>query len=185
MPLLIPLTVPASLQWTGINCAATVCLGFPGGSDSKVSAHNAGDLGLIPGPWRSPGEGNGNPLQFSCLENPIDGGAWWATVHGVAKSRTRLSDFTFTFLYCVFGPVLGAKNLEVSRQTPPLPHGSTDQGAVPGIQQPPHIQRHSPSSCESSFQSLLSEPTLTTQLETSAPIPRSFKPPTSSYHLQT
>ena len=45
----------------------------------------------------SPGEGNGNPLQCSCLENPMDGGAWWATVHGVAKSRTRLSDFTFTF----------------------------------------------------------------------------------------
>ena len=45
----------------------------------------------------SPGEGNGNPLQYSCLENPMDGGAWWATVHGVTKSRTRLSDFTFTF----------------------------------------------------------------------------------------
>ena len=43
------------------------------------------------------GEGNGNPLQYSCLENPMDGGAWWATVHGVAKSRERLSDFTFTF----------------------------------------------------------------------------------------
>ena len=43
------------------------------------------------------GEGNGNPLQYSCLENPMDGGAWWATVHGVAKSQTRLSDFTFTF----------------------------------------------------------------------------------------
>ena len=50
---------------------------------------------LIPGSERSPGEGNGNPLQYSCLENPMDRGAWWATVHGVAKSRTRLSDFTF------------------------------------------------------------------------------------------
>ena len=59
-------------------------------------ACNAGDLGSIPGWGRSPGEGNGNPLQYSCLENPMDGGAWWATVHGVAKSRTRLSDFTFT-----------------------------------------------------------------------------------------
>ena len=49
---------------------------------------NAGDLGSIPGLGRSPGEGNGNPLQYSCLENPVDGGAWWATVHGVAKSRT-------------------------------------------------------------------------------------------------
>ena len=67
---------------------------FYGGSDSKVSAHNAGDLGLIPGLGRSPGEGNGNPLQYSCLENSKDGGAWWAKVHGVAKSRTQLSDFT-------------------------------------------------------------------------------------------
>ena len=48
-------------------------------------------------PGEYPGEGNGNPLQYSCLENPMDGGAWWATVHGVAKSQTRLSDFTFTF----------------------------------------------------------------------------------------
>ena len=71
---------------------------FPGGSEVKASACNAGDLGLIPGLGRSPGEGNGNPLQYSCLENPMDGGAWWATVHGVAKSRTRLSDFTFTFM---------------------------------------------------------------------------------------
>ena len=62
----------------------------------KASACNAGDLGLIPGWGRSPGEGNGNPLQYSCLENPMDGGAWGAIVHGVAKSRKRLSDFTFT-----------------------------------------------------------------------------------------
>ena len=47
--------------------------------------------------WVTQGEGNGNPLQYSCLENPMDGGAWWAAVHGVTKSRTRLSDFTFTF----------------------------------------------------------------------------------------
>ena len=67
--------------------------GFPGGSEGKASACNAGDLGLIPGSGRSPGEGNGNPLQYSCLENPKNGGTWWATVHGVSKSR--LSDFTF------------------------------------------------------------------------------------------
>ena len=58
--------------------------GFPGGSDDKASACNAGDPGSIPGSGRSPGEGNGNPLQHSCLENPMDGGA---TVHGVTKSR--------------------------------------------------------------------------------------------------
>ena len=53
------------------------------------------DPGLIPGSGRSPGEGNGNPLQYSCLENPTDGGAWQATVHGVTKNRTQLSNFTF------------------------------------------------------------------------------------------
>ena len=69
---------------------------FPGGSEVKASAWNAGDLSSIPGSGRSPGEGKGNPLQYSCLENPMDGGAWWATVHGVTKSRTRLSDLTHT-----------------------------------------------------------------------------------------
>ena len=61
-----------------------------------VSAYNAGDPGSIPGLGRS-GEGNGNPLQYSCLENPKDRGAWKATVHGVTKSQTQLSNFTFTF----------------------------------------------------------------------------------------
>ena len=56
-------------------------------------------MGLIPGSGRSPGGGNGNPLQYSCLENSMDRGAWWATVHGVAKSQTRLNDFHFTSLY--------------------------------------------------------------------------------------
>ena len=56
---------------------------------------NAGDPGLIPGSGQPPEEGNGTPLQYFCLENPTDGGAWWATVHGVTKSQTRLSDFTF------------------------------------------------------------------------------------------
>ena len=61
---------------------------FPGGSNGKASACNAGDPGLSPGSGRSPGEGNGNPLQYSYLENPMDGGAWWATVLGVIKSQT-------------------------------------------------------------------------------------------------
>ena len=63
-------------------------LGFPGGSDGKASSCNVGDLGWIPGLGRSPGEENGHPLQYSCLENSMDGGAWWATVHGVTKSWT-------------------------------------------------------------------------------------------------
>jgi len=61
---------------------------FPGGSEGKASAYNAGDPSLIPGSGRSSGEGNGNPLQYSCLENPMDGGACWAIVHGVSKSWT-------------------------------------------------------------------------------------------------
>ena len=61
---------------------------FPGGSVVKNPPANAGDAGSIPGWGRSPGEGNGNSLQYSCLENPINKGGWWATVHGVAKSWT-------------------------------------------------------------------------------------------------
>ena len=76
---------------------------IPGGSARKASACPAGDPDSIPGSGRSPGEGNSNPLRYSCLENPMDGGAWWATVHGVAKSRTRLSDFT-SVLYTVGFP---------------------------------------------------------------------------------
>ena len=68
---------------------------FPGSSAVKESTCNAGDLGSFPGSGRSSGEGNCNPLQYLCPENPMDGGARWATVHGVTKSRTRLSDFTF------------------------------------------------------------------------------------------
>ena len=70
-------------------------MGFPGGLEGKASTCNEGDPGSIPELGRSPGEGNGNPLQYSCLENPIDGGAWEAAVHGVAKSQTRLSNFAF------------------------------------------------------------------------------------------
>ena len=63
---------------------------LPSDSDSKVSAHSAGDLGSIPGSGRSPGDGNGNPLQYSCLENPMDRGTWQATAHRVAKSHRQL-----------------------------------------------------------------------------------------------
>ena len=71
---------------------ARMGLGFPSGSDGKESACSAGGPDSIPGSGRSPGEGNGSPHQYSCLENPMDGGAWWAAVHGVTKSRTRLSN---------------------------------------------------------------------------------------------
>ena len=76
--------------------------GFPGSSDGKESACNAGDLGSIPGSGRSPGEGNGNPLQDSCLENPMDRGAWWVTVHRVAKSQAWLRTYSANIIsfYC-------------------------------------------------------------------------------------
>ena len=80
-------------SWTQLS-DFTFTLGFPGSSEVKASASNAGDLGSIPGLGRSPGEGNGNPLQYYCLESPMDGGAWQATVHRVAKGWTQLSDFT-------------------------------------------------------------------------------------------
>ena len=73
-------------------------MGFPGGSEVKASAWNSGDSGSIPGSRRSPGEGNDNPLQYSCLGNPMEGGAWWDTVHGVTKSLIGLNDITFTVL---------------------------------------------------------------------------------------
>ena len=67
--------------------------GFPGSSDDKESACNVGDPGLISGLGRPPGEGNGNPLQYSYLENPMDRGAWRATVYWVAKRQTQLSNY--------------------------------------------------------------------------------------------
>ena len=84
-------TDPA-MNTKGWNSRGVSRTNFPGGSDSKESACSAGDLGMIPGSGGSPGERNGNPLQYLCLENSMDSRAWWATVHGVAKSRTRLRE---------------------------------------------------------------------------------------------
>ena len=88
---------------------------IPGGSDYQATTYHEGDPGSMPGSERSPGEGNGTPLQYSCLENPVDGGAWWATVHGVAKSQTQLSDFTFTLcikFFLDFSPYKLLQNTE-------------------------------------------------------------------------
>ena len=74
-------------SWKRDRLPTPVFLDFPGGSAGNESASNAGDLGLIPGLGRSPGEGNGNPFQSSCLGNPMDRGAWWATVHGITRVR--------------------------------------------------------------------------------------------------
>ena len=76
-------------------------LDVPGGSDSKTSVYDAGDPGSIPGLGRSLGEGSGNPLQYYFLENPMDRGAWSATVHEVAKCQTQLNDFTFMLRFRV------------------------------------------------------------------------------------
>ena len=69
-----------------------VSMGFPGGSDGKEPTCNVGDLGLISELGRSPGKRNGNQLQYSCLDNPMDRGAWWAAVHGFPKSWIQLSN---------------------------------------------------------------------------------------------
>ena len=95
-------------------------LGFTGGSAGEVSACSAGTPGLVPGSGRSPGEGNSNPLQYPCLENPRDEEAWQTTVHGVAKSWT-LSDFTFTFTF-----LGGSDGKEFSCNT-------GDLGSIPGL----------------------------------------------------
>ena len=82
------------------NICEDVCkvLGFSGDSDSKESACNTGDLASVPGLGRFSEEGNGNPLQYSCLEKFMDRGAWWATVHEVPQSWTELSNYHFHFL---------------------------------------------------------------------------------------
>ena len=88
-----------------MNGAFLWTLDLPGGSDGKASVYNAGDPVSSPGMGRSPGEGNGNPLQYYCLENPMDRGAWYTTVYGVTKSQTRLNNFTSTFTFS--GPQRG------------------------------------------------------------------------------
>ena len=85
------LKFPALISSTTL-LAQIYILGFPGGSGGKESACNSGDPGLIPGLGKSHAGGRGNPLQYSCLENSVDKGACWATVHGVTKSWTQLSD---------------------------------------------------------------------------------------------
>ena len=89
--LLVQALWTTSLLWS----APIPLLGFPGDSDGKESACIARDPGSTPESGRSPGGGNGHPLQYSCLENSMDRGAWCATVHGDTKSQTRLSDYTF------------------------------------------------------------------------------------------
>ena len=93
---------------------------------------NAGDIrdaGSIPGSGRSTGEGNGNALPYSCLENPMDGGAWWAAVHGVAKSWTRLSDFTFTFHFHALEKEMATHSSVLAWRIP----GTGEPGGLPSM----------------------------------------------------
>ena len=94
--------------------------GFPGGgSDGKEFACNMGGLG----------EGDGTPLQYSCLENPMDGGAWWAAVHGVAKSRARLSYFTFTFHFHALEKEMATHSSVLAWRIP----GTGEAGGLPSM----------------------------------------------------
>ena len=95
---LFPWAYSQGFIWTFVSLSSVT--GLPGSLNGKESACNARDLGSIPVSGRSPGEGHGNPLQYSCLENQMDRRAWWATVHGVAMSRTWLKTNTFTFFQC-------------------------------------------------------------------------------------
>ena len=109
------LTAVTALLIGGIQCT----MGFLSGSDSIEFTCNAGDLGSIPGSGRAPGGGHGYPLQYFCLENSMDRGAWWATVHGVAKSRRRLSTHTlyqvpYSLIYLETCPATSRRNTIVS-----------------------------------------------------------------------
>ena len=103
--------------------------GFPGGLEGKASACNAGDPGSIPGSGRSPGEGNGTPLQYSCLENPMDGGAWKTTVHGVTEVRTRLSNFTFIFHFHALEKEMATHSSVLAWRIP----GTGEPGGLPSM----------------------------------------------------
>ena len=94
-------------------------LDFPGDSVVKNLPANAGDLR----------EGNGTPLQYSCLENPMDGGAWWAAVHGITKSWTRLSDFTFTFHFYALEKEMATHSSVLAWRIP----GTGEPGGLPSM----------------------------------------------------
>ena len=92
-------TLECPQKWNNSFRVNVTNLGFPRDSRGEESACSAGDPSSIPGSGRSPGEGNGNPVQYSCPENPMDRGAWQATVHGVAKSRTLKAKFMLIYYY--------------------------------------------------------------------------------------
>ena len=107
-------------------------MGFLGGSVVKnlpVNAGDTGDVGLIPGQGQSPGEEYRNSLQYSCLENSMDGGAWWAAVYGVTKSRTQLSDFSFTFHFHALEKEMATHSSVLAWRIP----GMGEPGGLPSL----------------------------------------------------
>ena len=102
---------------------------FSCSSVRKASAYNAGNLSSYSSGRKIPGEGNGNPLQDSCLENPMDGGAWWAAVHGVVKSWTRLSDFPFTFHFHALEKEMATHSSVLAWRIP----GTGEPGGLPSM----------------------------------------------------
>jgi len=109
--------------------------GIPGGTSGKepacqsASAGDVRDASSVPGLGRSPGEGNGTPLQYSCLENPVDRGAWKAAVDGVAEGRTRLSDFTFTFHFHTLEKEMATHSSVLAWRIP----GTGEPGGLPSM----------------------------------------------------
>ena len=113
-PLLVALSLNLQIWWA---------LGFSGGSDVKESACNVGDPTSIPGSGRSPGEGIGSPLQYSCLENSRDRGTWWATVHGAAKSWTRITlSLVCTYILSYFATHFSLVQTVKHARLMPLPY---------------------------------------------------------------
>ena len=102
---------------------------FPGGAAVKNLPAKAGGMVSIPGSGRSPGEGNGTPLQYSCLTNTIDGGAWWAAIHGVTKSWTQLSDFTYTFHFHALEKEMATHSSVLAWRIP----GTGEPGGLPSM----------------------------------------------------
>ena len=103
--------------------------GIPGGSVVKNPPASAGNTGSIPGSGRSPGGGHGNPLQYSCLENPMEGGAWKAAVHGVTEGWTQLSDFTFTFHFHTLEEEMATHSSVLAWRIP----GTGEPGGLPSM----------------------------------------------------
>ena len=99
------------------------------GKESTCNTIDTGDTGSVSGSGRSPGEGNGTPLQYSCLENPMGRGAWWAAVHGVAESWTRISDFTFTFHFHALEKEMATHSSILAWRIP----GTGEPGGLPSM----------------------------------------------------